>query len=94
MILSFSLRINIKTICDRTVGSDTISSIHGLKAVSMIWVILGHTCIIGFKYSGSLSTFASSLFQVHTFVFVFRQYGVQTRCTERVLFPNDNERCF
>lgn len=51
-LLSFSVRTNLKTICDQSVGSDTIPVIHGLKTISMAWVILGHTCIIAFKYSG------------------------------------------
>ncbi|KAI4458379.1 o-acyltransferase [Holotrichia oblita] len=81
MLLSFSLRTNIKTICDRSVGSDTISSIHGLKVVSMVWVILGHTCIIGFKYSDNMEyrkvvqkefffqTISNGAFSVDTFFF-------------------------
>ncbi|GJQ66391.1 hypothetical protein Trydic_g4414 [Trypoxylus dichotomus] len=81
LLLSFSLRTNIKTICDRTVGSDTISTIHGLKAVSMVWVILGHTCIIGFKYSDNMEyrkvvqkefffqTITNGAFSVDTFFF-------------------------
>lgn len=53
MLLAFSVRINLKTICDQSVGSDTIPVVHGLKTISMVWVILGHTCIIAFKYSGT-----------------------------------------
>lgn len=53
LLLSFSVRINLKNICDQTVGNDTISVLHGLKAISMAWVILGHTCIVAFKYSGN-----------------------------------------
>lgn len=41
LVLSFSIITNFKAICDRTVGSDTIPSIHGLRAISMAWVILG-----------------------------------------------------
>lgn len=51
-VLAFSLRANIRTICDQSVSPDTIPVIHGLKSISMAWVILGHTCIIAFKYSG------------------------------------------
>lgn len=52
MLLSFSVRGNLLHICDKTVGSDTIPVLHGLKAISMAWVVLGHTCIVAFKYSG------------------------------------------
>lgn len=54
LLLSFSVVTNLKAICDKSVGSDTISSIHGLRAISMAWVILGHTCIIVFKYSDNM----------------------------------------
>lgn len=49
---AFSIRENMKTICDHSVGADTIPTIHGLRSLSMAWVILGHTCIVVFKYSG------------------------------------------
>lgn len=52
IILAFSVRRNVLTICDQSVGSDTIPTIHGLRSISMGWVILGHTCIVIFKYSG------------------------------------------
>lgn len=42
----------MNAICDKSVGSDTIPTIHGLRSISMAWVILGHTCIVAFKYSG------------------------------------------
>ncbi|XP_013108228.1 nose resistant to fluoxetine protein 6 [Stomoxys calcitrans] len=54
LLLSFSAITNFNAICDRNVGSDTIPSIHGLRAFSMAWVILGHTCIVIFKYSDNL----------------------------------------
>ncbi|TMW47985.1 hypothetical protein DOY81_006939 [Sarcophaga bullata] len=54
LLLSFSAITNFNAICDRNVGADTIPSIHGLRAFSMAWVILGHTCIVIFKYSDNL----------------------------------------
>lgn len=41
LLLSFSVISNFRAICDRSVGNDTIPSIHGLRAFSMAWVILG-----------------------------------------------------
>ncbi|ENN81281.1 hypothetical protein YQE_02317, partial [Dendroctonus ponderosae] len=82
LILSFSVRANLKTICDQTVGSDTIPVLHGLKAISMAWVILGHTCIVAFKYSDNMDyrkvvqkelwfqTISNGAFSVDTFFFV------------------------
>ncbi|KAK9884731.1 hypothetical protein WA026_007576 [Henosepilachna vigintioctopunctata] len=82
LLLSFSVRINLRIICDQSVGSDTIPVIHGLKAISMIWVILGHTCIVVFKYSDNMEfrksiekdflfqTISSGAFSVDTFFFI------------------------
>lgn len=82
LLLSFSLKYNLKIICDQTVGSDTIPVLHGLKFISMAWVILGHTCIVLFKYSDNMEyrkviqkqflfqTITNGAFSVDTFFFV------------------------
>ncbi|XP_046473634.1 nose resistant to fluoxetine protein 6 [Neodiprion pinetum] len=82
LLLSFSIKANLRTICDKSVGSDTISTIHGLRAISMAWVILGHTCIVVFKYSDNMEyrkivekrflfqTVTSGAFSVDTFFFM------------------------
>lgn len=82
LLLSFSIRGNLRTICDKSVGRDTISTIHGLRAISMAWVILGHTCIVVFKYSDNMEyrkivekrflfqTVTSGAFSVDTFFFM------------------------
>ncbi|XP_076755818.1 nose resistant to fluoxetine protein 6 isoform X2 [Xylocopa sonorina] len=82
LLLSFSVRANLKIICDDKVGGDTISTIHGLKAISMAWVILGHTCITAFKYSDNMEyrkvlekkflfqTITNGAFSVDTFFFM------------------------
>ncbi|XP_034948317.1 O-acyltransferase like protein-like [Chelonus insularis] len=82
LLLSFSVRENMKTICDPSVGRDTISTIHGLRAISMAWVILGHTCIVIFKYSDNMEyrkiveknflfqTITNGVFSVDTFFFM------------------------
>uniref|UniRef100_A0A1W7R5K7 Nose resistant-to-fluoxetine protein N-terminal domain-containing protein n=2 Tax=Aedes albopictus TaxID=7160 RepID=A0A1W7R5K7_AEDAL len=54
LLLSFSVVTNFQAICDKNVGNDTIPSIHGLRAISMLWVILGHTMIVVFKYSDNM----------------------------------------
>ncbi|XP_044756776.1 nose resistant to fluoxetine protein 6 isoform X2 [Coccinella septempunctata] len=81
ILLSFSVRMNMRIICDQSVGSDTIPVIHGLKSISMAWVILGHTCIIAFKYSDNMEfrrviekdflfqTISNGAFSVDTFFF-------------------------
>lgn len=82
LLLSFSLVTNFKAICDSGVGSDTISCIHGIRAFSMVWIILGHTCIIAFKYSDNMElrkvveqkfffqTISNGAFSVDTFFFI------------------------
>ncbi|XP_055606762.1 nose resistant to fluoxetine protein 6 isoform X2 [Uranotaenia lowii] len=54
LLLSFSIVTNFRAICDKKVGNDTIPSIHGLRSLSMLWVILGHTMIVVFKYSDNM----------------------------------------
>lgn len=51
MLLCFSIIQNFKAIFNQKVGSDTVPCIHGLRTISMGWVILGHLSIIAFKYS-------------------------------------------
>lgn len=82
LLLSFSVITNFRAICDRSVGSDSISCIHGLRAISMAWVILGHTCIIIFKYSDNMElrkvvekeflfqTITNGAYSVDTFFFM------------------------
>lgn len=82
LLLSFSAVSNFRTICDSAVGSDTISCIHGIRALSMVWIILGHTCIIAFKYSDNMElrkvvekqfffqTITNGAFSVDTFFFI------------------------
>lgn len=82
LLISFSVRANMRTICDPSVGRDTISTVHGLRAISMAWVILGHTCIVVFKYSDNMEyrrvveknilfqTVTNGAFSVDTFFFM------------------------
>lgn len=53
MLLAFSVRRNFRQICDKSIGEDTISTVHGLRSLSMVWIVLGHVCIVSFKYSGN-----------------------------------------
>lgn len=68
LLLSFSMKANILQIFDQTVGSDTVPVVHGLRSLSMVWVIFGHTCIVVFKYADNTALRAmlekSFLFQL------------------------------
>ncbi|XP_053691463.1 O-acyltransferase like protein [Sabethes cyaneus] len=82
LLLSFSIVTNFRAICDKNVGNDTIPSIHGLRALSMLWVILGHTMIVVFKYSDNMElrkvvekevmfqTILNGAYSVDTFFFI------------------------
>lgn len=82
LLLSFSVPANVKIICEGKVGGDTISTIHGLRVISMAWVILGHTCITAFKYADNMEyrkvverkfffqTITNGAFSVDTFFFM------------------------
>lgn len=51
LLLSFSMKANVLQILDQSVGADTVPVVHGLRSLSMVWVIFGHTCIVIFKVS-------------------------------------------
>ncbi|XP_031849499.1 O-acyltransferase like protein-like [Nomia melanderi] len=82
LLLSFSVPANVRIICEGKVGGDTISTIHGLRVISMAWVILGHTCITAFKYADNMEyrkvverkfffqTITNGAFSVDTFFFM------------------------
>ncbi|XP_031849553.1 nose resistant to fluoxetine protein 6-like [Nomia melanderi] len=44
-LLSFSLLLNLSKICSLEVGDDTLAPIHGLRFISMLWIMLIHTCL-------------------------------------------------
>ncbi|XP_052737109.1 nose resistant to fluoxetine protein 6-like [Bicyclus anynana] len=68
LLLSFSMKANILQIFDQSVGSDTVPEVHGLRSLSMVWIIFGHTCIVVFKYADNTALRAilekSFLFQL------------------------------
>ncbi|CAB3258929.1 unnamed protein product [Arctia plantaginis] len=68
LLLSFSMKANVLQIFDQSVGPDTVPVVHGLRTMSMVWVIFGHTCIVVFKYADNTALRAvlekSFLFQL------------------------------
>ncbi|XP_026669929.1 nose resistant to fluoxetine protein 6 isoform X2 [Ceratina calcarata] len=44
-LLSFSLLLNLSKVFSLDVGADTLAPIHGLRFLSMLWIILVHTCL-------------------------------------------------
>ncbi|CAB3363851.1 Hypothetical predicted protein [Cloeon dipterum] len=82
VLLCFSVQRNARAIFDQSVGGDTLAPIHGLRFLSMIWVILGHSCIVIFKYADNtdfrgvvereflFQTISNAAFSVDTFFFI------------------------
>lgn len=78
VFMSFSIIRNFKAIFNQKVGSDTVPCIHGLRCISMGWVILGHLSIIGFKYSQNLE-FKKGMEKLFLFQTILNgQYSVDT----------------
>lgn len=47
--IAFSVPSNIKKFCSLDVGEDILSSIHGLRMFSMLWVLFIHTYLLVFE---------------------------------------------
>ncbi|XP_054719316.1 nose resistant to fluoxetine protein 6-like [Uloborus diversus] len=45
ILLAFSLTTNMKKLCSTESSTDEMKSLHGIRALSMTWVILGHTYV-------------------------------------------------
>ncbi|XP_059468522.1 nose resistant to fluoxetine protein 6 [Neocloeon triangulifer] len=81
-LVCFSVQRNARAIFDQSVGGDTLAPIHGLRFLSMVWVILGHSCIVIFKYADNtdfrgvvereflFQTISNAAFSVDTFFFI------------------------
>ena len=57
-------------ILDTTQKEGNINVLHGLRFISMTWVILGHTFIFGAAYIGTMKihTRSNSLTHEHTMI--------------------------
>ncbi|XP_043476804.1 nose resistant to fluoxetine protein 6-like isoform X1 [Leptopilina heterotoma] len=81
-LLSFSLLLNISKLCSFNVGSDTLAPIHGLRFISMLWIILVHCCLTTNEISDSslwrsraennflYQTISNGSYAVDTFFFI------------------------
>lgn len=64
--LCFSVYKNGSKILNTTVSKGNLTSIHGIRFISMMWVILGHTYIFGISVWRNMATLLS-LFKRFTF---------------------------
>ncbi|XP_077286857.1 O-acyltransferase like protein-like isoform X2 [Arctopsyche grandis] len=51
LIMCFSLKTNSRKIFSTDIGEDTLSPVHGMKFISILWVILVHTSLVIFQLS-------------------------------------------
>nr|XP_018896305.1 PREDICTED: nose resistant to fluoxetine protein 6-like [Bemisia tabaci] len=82
VLLAFSVPRNIRKIGSFEVGDDTLAPLHGLRFLSMLWVILVHTCLLIFQVADNKSfrskvednflyqTVSSGTYSVDTFFFI------------------------
>ncbi|GLH08516.1 Uncharacterized protein GBIM_13734 [Gryllus bimaculatus] len=49
MLLSFSLRTNLQKLCSLKSGDDTLTPIHGLRVITLMWIVLVHACLMTFQ---------------------------------------------
>lgn len=82
VLLSFSARRNLKSICNLTQTADSLPVVHGLKTFGMAWVIIAHAGIyyyvlvsnkqvVNITESNYLSKFTNQgVFSVDTFLFI------------------------
>ncbi|XP_074037523.1 nose resistant to fluoxetine protein 6 isoform X2 [Leptinotarsa decemlineata] len=83
-IVAFSLYTNAKKLFTSKTGSqdksvNNLKSINGIKVLSMLWVIMGHRCIMNF-FSGATNTvYAHQLKERIEFLFIISaSYAVDT----------------
>nr|XP_046473646.1 nose resistant to fluoxetine protein 6-like [Neodiprion pinetum] len=81
-LLSFSILLNISKLASWEVGDDTLAPIHGLRLISLFWVILVHTCLLANEISDNImfrtkaesdflyQTISNGTYAVDTFFFM------------------------
>ncbi|XP_041358213.1 nose resistant to fluoxetine protein 6-like isoform X2 [Gigantopelta aegis] len=66
-LLAFSVYTNGKKILSTTHSKDSIQCLHGIRFISMTWIILGHTIAFGISVAKNLKTFSQDAVQDWTF---------------------------
>lgn len=62
VLMCFSLKTNLGKIFCMDIGEDTLAPIHGIKVITLLWVILVHTCLVVFQLSGKYQMISFSFF--------------------------------
>ena len=69
-VLAFSVRVNgrrILTVDSPPTDGSTLPAIHGIRFLSMTWVILGHTYVVGVYMTSKLTLILVPKFKVKIF---------------------------
>lgn len=67
MILAFSVYTNGQKLLSTDQSSESISCVHGIRFISMLWVILGHVHVYGFPNTQNTLSEYRALFGLWTF---------------------------
>lgn len=54
-LVCFSARANLRKLLALRVGEDALVPVHGLRVISLLWVILAHVSLIVFYLAGELT---------------------------------------
>ena len=61
LLLSFSVLTNGKKIFSAQENADRFAVLHGIKFLSMSWIILGHSYLFVYQYAGRSESLACAL---------------------------------
>ncbi|XP_052221340.1 nose resistant to fluoxetine protein 6-like isoform X1 [Dreissena polymorpha] len=67
LLLSFSVLSNARKILNTNQPSQTLTSVNGIRFISMTWVVLGHTYVFGLDVLGNLATILPEYVKRFTF---------------------------
>ncbi|RUS69174.1 hypothetical protein EGW08_023063 [Elysia chlorotica] len=73
-ILAFSVYTNASKLLDTGQASSSISCLHGIRFLSITWVILGHFLLFGIPYTGNFYSEYQMLLQRWTFTAVTNSF--------------------
>ncbi|XP_052221322.1 nose resistant to fluoxetine protein 6-like isoform X1 [Dreissena polymorpha] len=67
LLLSFSVLTNARKILNTDQPSQTLTSVNGIRFISMTWVVLGHTYVFGLGVVGNTATILPKFFKRFSF---------------------------
>ena len=67
LMLSFSIITNVQKIFAASEKTDRFAVLHGIKYLSMSWIILGHSFLFVYHYTGMSSVMSISALYIMSF---------------------------